>query len=116
MEQPTDQMDQMDPMEQPVDQPEAPVKKNLNRNLLLFAVAAVAVCITVLFLAWPRKAPEPQIDITITLSKISTPAIWPPRCFSIRASWRCPIRKSRKRSTITFAMVPLCTPALIFHR
>lgn len=67
MEQPTDQMD---PMEQPVDQPEAPVKKKLNRNLLLFAVAAVAVCITVLFLAWPRKAPEPQIDITITLNKI----------------------------------------------
>ena len=45
-------------------------KKKLNPKILLLAAALVVICVTVLFLVWPKSEPEPQINITSTLKKI----------------------------------------------
>lgn len=46
------------------------VKRKINPNLLLVAVAAILICLTVLILSFPQKEAEPTMDITTTLEKI----------------------------------------------
>lgn len=47
-----------------------PARKKLSPNILLLTIAAVVICVTLIFLNLPKKEAEPQIDITVTLTKI----------------------------------------------
>ena len=47
-----------------------PARKKLSPNILLLTIAAVVICFTLIFLNLPKKKAEPQIDVTVTLTKI----------------------------------------------
>lgn len=49
---------------------EKPARKKLSPNILLLTIAAVVICFTLIFLSLPKKKAEPQIDVTVTLTRI----------------------------------------------
>lgn len=81
MEQTTNPMDpsveQAEQSTNPVQQPEPPdnqqkrpVNINFNLKISLLLIAAIVICIVAAVLARPKKKAEPQIDVSVTLSKI----------------------------------------------
>lgn len=77
--------------------PRQAVKKKLNPNLLLLVIAIVVICFTLLFFAWPKKEPEPQIDVTVTLSKIVKTSDLATSVFDYKGIVEVPNQKNLKK-------------------
>lgn len=82
--------------EEPTPQKEPPRKK-LNPNILLLVVAVIVICATVIYLTLPKKKAEPEIDISVTLTKIVNTSDLATSVFEYKGIVEVPNQKNLKK-------------------